>query len=67
MENSLSPTPRINCGIWTTLELLINKENSEKIWDRGDNWLRPVPKKKDKPKSRFDLIAHSFNKAKATN
>lgn len=42
----------MTCGIWTTLELIINKESSELIWEKGDNWPKQVPKKekKDKPK-----------------
>ena len=46
-------SPRMNCGVWTTLELMINKENNEKIWEKSDNWLKPAPKKREKLKIRF--------------
>lgn len=40
---------KANCGIWTTLEILINKETNGKIWDKNENWLKPVAiKKKDR-------------------
>lgn len=40
---------KVNCGIWTILEILINKETNGKIWDKNENWLKPmVIKKKDK-------------------
>lgn len=40
---------KTNCGIWTTLEILINKETNGKIWDKNENWLKPVAlKKKDR-------------------
>lgn len=39
----------VSCGIWTTLEILINKETNGKIWDKNENWLKPVAtKKKDR-------------------
>lgn len=39
----------VSCGIWTTLEILINKETNGKIWDKNENWLKPVAtKKRDK-------------------
>lgn len=32
-DEEIDFTPKLNCGVWTAIENVINKENNEMIWD----------------------------------
>lgn len=55
MSEDIELTPKLNCGIWTAIEIFINKENNEKIWDNKNIPPVSITRKKEKIRVRWAL------------
>lgn len=56
-EEDTDTATKINCGIWMTLDLMLNKESSTNVWDKNEPILKPLlTKKKDRLRLRSKAL-----------